>query len=51
MPFKSKAQMRLFYAKEKKGEISKSTVDKWQKETPNPKKLPERLRKGKKKKK
>ncbi len=42
MPFKSEAQRRLFYAKAKSGEISKATVKRWEKETPD-KKLPERL--------
>jgi hypothetical protein len=46
MPFKSKAQRRLFYAKEEHGELSKATVDEWEKATKG-KKLPERV--GKKK--
>lgn len=42
MPFKSKAQRRLFYAKADKGEISKDTVKKWEKETTD-KNLPEKV--------
>lgn len=44
MPFKSKAQMRLFYAKAARGEMDPETVKQWQDETPNPKKLPEKLK-------
>jgi hypothetical protein len=44
MPFKSKAQRRKFYAMESRGEISKSTVDKWESHTPKGKKLPERVK-------
>lgn len=33
MPFKSKAQVRLFHAKERRGEISKEMLNKWIKET------------------
>jgi hypothetical protein len=40
MPFKSKAQRRLFYAKMNRGEISKKTIDEWEKDTP--KNIPER---------
>lgn len=49
MPFKSKAQRRLFYAKAGKGEISKKTVAEWESATPK-KGLPERLKKKKAKK-
>lgn len=45
MPFKSEAQRRLFYAKAKRGEMSKATVKRWEDETPK-KKLPERLHKN-----
>ena len=45
MPFRSEAQRRLFYAKAKRGEISKATVEKWEKHTPKGKKLPERVTK------
>ncbi len=41
MPFKSKAQMRLFFAKEKQGELPKGTAKRWAAETPSIKKLPE----------
>lgn len=43
MPFKSKAQMRKFFAMYNRGEISKKTLDKWLKHTPNKKNLPERV--------
>lgn len=39
MPFKSEKQRRLFWAKANRGEMPKSTVERWEKETPN-KKLP-----------
>lgn len=45
MPFKSEAQRRKFYAMERRGEISKETLDKWVAETPKGKKLPKRLKK------
>jgi hypothetical protein len=45
MPFKSQAQRRLFYAKNKTGEISDADLSKWIDETPKGKKLPERLTK------
>ena len=50
MTFKSKAQMRLFYAKAQRGEISKGKVEGWENATPNIKGLPERLKKKKGKK-
>ena len=43
MPFKSKSQMRKFFAMESSGEIPKGTTKEWLKETPNVKKLPEKL--------
>ncbi len=46
MPFKSEAQRRLFYVKEKSGEISKNTVEHWEQETKG-KKLPEKVSKKK----
>jgi len=48
MPFKSKAQRRLFHAMAARGEISKETVERWERETKNKSKLPERVsrRKG-----
>jgi len=45
MPFRSKAQMRKFAAMEKEGKLPKGTFKKWLKHTPNPKGLPERVRK------
>ena len=47
MPFKSKAQRRLFWAKVGRGEISKEKAKEWEKETKG-KKLPERLKSAKK---
>ena len=43
MPFKSKAQRSLFYAKAARGEISKATLREWERATKG-KKLPERLK-------
>jgi hypothetical protein len=43
MPFKSKAQMRLFFAKEKKGELPKGTAETWVKHTHNIDSLPEKV--------
>lgn len=43
MPFKSKAQMRLIYAKEKAGELPKGTADQWAKETKDIDNLPEKV--------
>jgi hypothetical protein len=45
MPFKSKAQMRLFHAKAARGEMPKETVKEWQDATPDAKNLPEKLEK------
>ena len=44
--FVSEAQRRKFHAMERRGEISKKTVKKWERETKG-KKLPERARKKK----
>jgi len=44
LPFKSKAQRRKFYAMLKRGEISKSKVDEWERETKG-KRLPEKIKK------
>ena len=41
MPFKSQAQRRFFHAAAARGEIPRSTVKRWQKETTQ--KLPEKL--------
>ena len=46
MPYKSKAQMRLFFAKEKAGELPEGTAKQWADETPNIKKLPEHVKKA-----
>jgi len=43
MPFRSKAQMRKFAAMERRGELSRGTFRRWLEETPNVKKLPERV--------
>ena len=45
MPFKSQAQRRKFYALEREGKISKETLRRWEEETPDWKKLPERVAK------
>jgi hypothetical protein len=45
MPFKSKAQARMFYAKEAKGEIPKGTSKEWSEDT-NFKALPEHVKKA-----
>jgi hypothetical protein len=41
MPYKSKRQMRKFFAMEKRGEIAKGTAREWAHETPNIARLPE----------
>jgi hypothetical protein len=43
MPYRSKAQRRLFHAKLRSGELSRTTVDEWERATPHHKSLPERL--------
>lgn len=48
MPFKSAAQRRLFHAKMRRGEISKATVEHWEKETKRAAALKALLRKRKK---
>lgn len=47
MPFKSKAQMRLFFAKERRGELPKGKAKEWAKETKSISSLPERKSKKK----
>ena len=42
MPFKSKRQMRKFYAMEDRGEIPEGTTKKWKEHTPNISQLPEK---------
>lgn len=44
MPFRSESQRRLFYAKARRGEISKATVKRWEKHTPKGRKLPKRVK-------
>lgn len=41
MPYKSKAQMRMMFAKEKAGEVPQGTAQRWADETPDIKNLPE----------
>ncbi len=48
MPFKSKSQQRLMFAKEERGELPKGTAKKWAHETKNIKRLPNKVRKKKK---
>jgi len=48
MPFKSKSQMKLFFAKEARGELPKGTAEHWARETKDIKHLPPRVRKNKK---
>lgn len=43
MPFKSKAQRRLFWAKSERGEIPEKTVREWEHATKNKAKLPEHV--------
>lgn len=45
MPYKSKAQMRLMFAKESAGEVKKGTALRWAHETKNIKGLPEHKKK------
>ncbi len=48
MPYKSDAQRKLFHAKEERGEISKKTVEEFDKASKG-KKLPERVKPKKEK--
>lgn len=43
MPFKSQAQRRMFHAKAAKGEIPEETVERWERETPDRRRLPEKV--------
>jgi len=43
MPFRSKAQMRWMFWAEKQGKLPKGTARRWAHETPNIKRLPERV--------
>lgn len=47
MPFKSKAQLRKFYAMEAAGEIPKGTTEKWKKHTESMSALPEKKEESK----
>lgn len=47
-PFKSQAQRAKFYEMYKQGQISKETLDAWEKETPHDHKLPKRMHEKKK---
>ena len=44
MPYKSKAQMKKFFAMESRGELPKGTAKEWAHHTPNISKLPEKKR-------
>lgn len=48
MPFKSHQQRKLFYAKEKAGELPEGTTARWEAHTPKDKKLPARVSDDKK---
>lgn len=43
MPFKSKAQMRKFGEMVKQGKMTKEEFEKWAKDTPDTKNLPEKI--------
>lgn len=47
MPFKSKAQLRKFALLVKQGKMSKKVFEEWLKETPNIKRLPNKVKKTK----
>lgn len=49
MPYKSKSQQRKFFAMEASGEIPKGTAEEWAHETKHIKKLPDKVKKPKKK--
>ena len=44
-PFRSKAQMKKFFAMEARGEVKKGTAKRWAKHTPNIKALPTKVKK------
>lgn len=48
MPFKSKSQQRFMFAAEARGDLPKGTARRWAHETPNIRRLPERVKKSKK---
>jgi hypothetical protein len=43
MPFKSKSQVRAFFAMERRGELPKGTAKRWVRHTPNIDVLPEKV--------
>lgn len=43
MPFKSRSQQRLFFAKEARGELPEGKALEWARETKDIKKLPEKV--------
>ncbi len=45
MPYKSKSQMRAFFAKENRGELPKGTAEEWAHKTKSIKALPEHVKK------
>ena len=45
VPFKAKAQQRLFFANEERGELPVGTAELWAKHTPDIKSLPEHVKK------
>ena len=47
MPYKSRSQMRKFYALEARGEMKKGTAKRWAHETPDISELPEKKKKSK----
>jgi len=47
MPIKSKAQRGFIHAAEARGDVPKGTAKKLESETPKGKKLPKRVKKGK----
>jgi len=50
MPFKSRSQLRKFGALVNRGEMSEATFKRWLEETKNVNKLPEKVKKKKKRK-
>lgn len=46
MPYKSKSQMRAFFAKEERGELPKGTAERWAHHTKDIKALPEKVKKA-----
>lgn len=48
MPFRSKAQQRFMFAAEDRGDVPHGTAKRWARETPNIKRLPEKVKKKKK---